>query len=416
MDPTLMRINFRTPAMLDTASSFPPAATGNAGSFFERSMSMRVLSLTNSVAPIVALVLAGCGGETLSAGDLNDTLLNNAGSSGASTAGGGQAGGTVTPTAGAATGGGGMAAGGTPSGGAGPDVTPTGGTGNAAGAGPDIMPDDDMGTAGAVVGDDDSMGLGGSSTMDPLNMAGTSGDDTEVPIETGPYAPRTGDFKMLVYSRTAAFRHDEAIAEGKRMLEGLGPQLGFAPTFTEKNDDISVEGLSQYEVVFFLCPTGDIFNNAEQNAFEEWMTMHDGAFVGVHSATDTENGWAFYSEVTGQYYNGHDNCCNEQAIEWDADATDFVAVKGMPTPWRHADEYYKFDQALQWQTKPGFKILGRVTTNGNQRPVSYVREWENFRSFYTSVGHQGAAYRNADVIKHVTAGILWAARREALVP
>jgi type 1 glutamine amidotransferase len=39
----------------------------------------------------------------------------------------------------------------------------------------------------------------------------------------------------------------------------------------------------------------------------------------------------------------------------------------------------------------------------------------NFRSFYTSLGHQASTFQDADVRKHVAAGIMWAVRREALL-
>ena len=67
------------------------------------------------------------------------------------------------------------------------------------------------------------------------------------------------------------------------------------------------------------------------------------------------------------------------------------------------------------RAKPGFQILSRVTTSdGGTRPVSFVREWGNFRSFYTSLGHEAPTYSDANFIRHVGAGIMWAARREAL--
>ena len=67
-------------------------------------------------------------------------------------------------------------------------------------------------------------------------------------------------------------------------------------------------------------------------------------------------------------------------------------------------------------TKPGFTILSMVTTVTNgTRPVSYLREWGNFRSFYTSLGHESKTYQDKEFIKHITAGIMWAVRREALI-
>jgi deoxyribodipyrimidine photolyase-like uncharacterized protein len=76
---------------------------------------------------------------------------------------------------------------------------------------------------------------------------------------------------MLAYSRTTGYRHD-SIPAGKQLLAEVGAEQGFEIKFTETNEDITLEGLSQYEVVFFMNTTGDVFNQTEQEAFEEWMT------------------------------------------------------------------------------------------------------------------------------------------------
>jgi type 1 glutamine amidotransferase len=242
----------------------------------------------------------------------------------------------------------------------------------------------------------------------------TGGTGGTAPID--PYAARSGPFKMLVYSKTSGFRHD-SIPNGITMLQQIAAAQNFTVTFTEANDQFNATGLGQYEIVFFMNSTGNNFTATEKQAYETWMTTKNGAFAGVHSATDTENGWAFYSEVTGQYYDLHDTCCSQASIQWDAAALTFVAVRGLPNPWSRSEEWYKFNRAGEWSAKPGFKILSRVTTTGGgTRPVSYVREWGNFRAFYTSLGHQPAVFQDADVKKHVTAGIMWAVRREAVIP
>jgi type 1 glutamine amidotransferase len=62
----------------------------------------------------------------------------------------------------------------------------------------------------------------------------------------------------------------------------------------------------------------------------------------------------------------------------------------------------------------GTVIVLVTASTGGTRPVSYIREWGNFRSFYTSIGHESDAFEDADVKRHVAAGIMWAVRREAL--
>ena len=42
----------------------------------------------------------------------------------------------------------------------------------------------------------------------------------------------------------------------------------------------------------------------------------------------------------------------------------------------------------------------------------WVRQHDNFRSFYTAIGHDGTVFQDPDVKKHITGGIIWAVRRE----
>jgi cytochrome c len=265
----------------------------------------------------------------------------------------------------------------------------SGGTANAPSSG---------GTAGAA-------GNGGT--------AGTAGD---------PYAPRTGPFKVLAYSNTQiAYRHNDAIDAGRIMLMAMATKQGFEVTFSESPDDFSAESLAQYELLFGLNPAGSSLEQrpAERAAFEEWMTTKNGAFAGVHSSTDFMPSWLFWKEVTGQYHDLHDTV-SEQSIQWEASAADFVGVAGLPSPWVRNEEWFYFNSWEEWSLKPGFKIMSFVTTpigsslGGGTRPVSYIREWGNFRSFYTSLGHHASTYEDPDFVRHVAAGIMWAVRREAL--
>lgn len=310
---------------------------------------------------------------------------------------------------------------------------------DAGGAAPDLAPppvepepvsagsaDPVSGRAGAS---SEASGAGGGAegAMTGPVAAGTGGASPDVPEDApaapdagstatspGPYEPREGSFTMLVYSKTLGFRH-ESIASGQAMLSEIADEHGFDVVFTETNEEFTIDGLSQYEIVFFLNTTGDVLNDTEQESYEEWMTEHDGAFAGVHSAADTESGWAFYSEVVGQYYDGHDACCPEANIEWDPAALDHVTVRGLPSPWTRSEEWFHFDRTAEWSSKPGFQILGRVSLNGGTQPVSYLREWGNFRAFYTSLGQEGSTFIDTDVKQHVAAGILWAVRREHLL-
>jgi len=333
---------------------------------------------------------SGTGGTTGGAGGTGGSIT--AGASGAPPMSGG-VGGSTSGAAGAG-GSAGLATGGT----AGADV-PMGGM-----AGTEVTSGGMAGTGGSPMG-----GMAGTGAE--AGSGGSAGG--------GPFDARTGSFKVLAYFNTlGGFTHTAAINTGRTMLTNMATKQGFEVTFSDDPNDFSADNLAQYELVFGLNPTGrglSETNPAGKVAFEDWMTTKNGAFAGVHSSTDHENGWAFWSEVTGQYYDMHDTCCTSQAIQWEPAAANFIAVTGIPSPWQRSEEWYRFRSWEQWSAKPGFTILSRVTTPGEgTRPVSYIREWSNFRSFYTSLGHEGPTYSDPDFIRHVSAGLMWAVRREAL--
>jgi type 1 glutamine amidotransferase len=228
------------------------------------------------------------------------------------------------------------------------------------------------------------------------------------------YEPRFGSFKALVYSEIrVGFSHD-SIKSGQQMFRDLAAELDFE--VTESADfSFTAESLAPYEVVVFLNTAGDPLDPDEQAAFEDWITTKHGAFVGTHSATDTESGWPFYSELTGQYHNGHVQGARESAIAWEPDALNFPGVKGLPSPWRRLEEWFLFNDFPRWSTKPGFKILSTVQIDDVTHPVSFAREFMNFRSFYTVLGHAEATFQDATVKQHIAGGLLWAVRREHLL-
>jgi type 1 glutamine amidotransferase len=102
-------------------------------------------------------------------------------------------------------------------------------------------------------------------------------------------------------------------------------------------------------------------------------------------------------------------------IQLESSMLDFPALRGIPNPWQRAEEWYRFNSFQSWSTKPGFQILGRKAADS--QPIMWIREWGNFRAFYTAIGHAEAVFRDDEnVKKHLTGGILWAVRREHLVP
>src|SRR5947207_7497796 len=69
-------------------------------------------------------------------------------------------------------------------------------------------------------------------------------------------APRP---RLLVFSRTAAFRH-ASIAAGVATLRDLGAANGFGVDATEDAAAFTSSNLGRYRAIVFLSTTGDVLN------------------------------------------------------------------------------------------------------------------------------------------------------------
>ena len=97
---------------------------------------------------------------------------------------------------------------------------------------------------------------------------------------------RQPDFSVLVFSKTAGFRH-ASISDGIAAIAELGAQFNFSVVATEDDAQFSDDNLANFAVVVFLNTTGTVLDDAEKAAFMRYIE-NGGGFVGVHSATDTE--------------------------------------------------------------------------------------------------------------------------------
>src|SRR5574339_870970 len=74
--------------------------------------------------------------------------------------------------------------------------------------------------------------------------------------------------KILVFSKTAGYRHTSSIASGKKVILELREKNKFEADTTESADVFTSENLKKYAAVIFLCTTGNVLNEEQQKAFE----------------------------------------------------------------------------------------------------------------------------------------------------
>ena len=210
-------------------------------------------------------------------------------------------------------------------------------------------------------------------------------------------------FAVLIFSKTSAFRH-ESIPDGIAAIRELGKAHGFAVDCTEDASRFTDPELARYKVVMFLNTTGDILDDLQKAAFERYIRA-GGAFVGVHSATDTEYGWAWYGHLVGAYFASHPQI--QRAVVHIEDLG-HASTEGLPVLWERTDEWYNFrsnprDHVHVLATLDETSYSGGKM--GPDHPIAWCQEIDGGRSWYTAMGHTKESYAEPLYRQHLLGGI-----------
>jgi type 1 glutamine amidotransferase len=238
-----------------------------------------------------------------------------------------------------------------------------------------------------------------------VGAAGCAGPMASAPPVGGSRAP--DGFAVLVFSRTAGFRHD-SIPAALVALERLASTEGFTVVATEDPAVFTAANLDRFDAVMWLSTTGDVLDGAQQSAFEQYL-RGGGGYVGVHSAADTEYDWPWYGGLVGAYFRSHPAV--QPAIVRIEDAG-HPSTAGLPSSWSRSDEWYDF----RINPRPSVHVLATVDestydggTMGGDHPLAWCHEYDGGRAWYTGMGHTADSYSDSAFLRHLLGGIRYAA-------
>jgi type 1 glutamine amidotransferase len=216
-------------------------------------------------------------------------------------------------------------------------------------------------------------------------------------------------YDVLVFSKTAGFRHD-SIPAGITAIQQLGAANNFTVTATEDANAFTTANLAQYEAVVFLSTTGDVLNDAQQTAFESYV-RGGGGYVGVHAAADTEYAWPFYGQLVGAWFASHPAI---QQVNSRTEDRANPATAHLPQVWTRTDELYNY----QTNPRATAHVLATLDessysggTMGADHPITWCKTIDSGRSFYTGFGHTQESYADANFRGELLGGIRYAAKR-----
>ena len=227
-------------------------------------------------------------------------------------------------------------------------------------------------------------------------------------------AASASEFKVLVFSKTAGFRHP-SIPNGIAAIRQLGTNNNFEVGATENAADFTDSNLAQFAAVIFLSTTGDVLDEAQQSAFERYI-RGGGGYVGIHAASDTEYSWPWYGGLVGAYFSSHPAIQKATVVveNFGHSSTHFL-----PEGWSRTDEWYNF------QTNPrgNVQVLARLDestytggTMGGDHPICWTRHYDGGRAWYTAGGHTPESFVEPLFLTHLLGGIRYAAIGVTLAP
>ncbi len=225
-------------------------------------------------------------------------------------------------------------------------------------------------------------------------------------ICSAPFAFAKKEPRVLVFSKTAGFHH-QSIPQGQKAIQQLGAGHHFQVDTTSDAAVFTADNLKQYAAIVFLNTTGDVLNNEQQAAFEQYI-QHGGGYVGVHAATDTEYDWPWYNKLVGAYFKSHPK--QQDAVLHVTDQK-FIATKHLPAEWKRFDEWYNF-KTTNWDDVHVLITIDESSytggENGQYHPMSWYHSYDGGRAFYTELGHTDASYADPLYLQHLLGGILYA--------
>ena len=229
----------------------------------------------------------------------------------------------------------------------------------------------------------------------------------------GPAAARDaqGRPKVLLFSHSTGYRH-ASIEPGVAAIQGLGAREKMTIVASEDPNVFSEAGLKDIDAIVLLStstdpkkPESEWFQGARRDALQAFV-HRGGGVVGIHAASDSHYNWPWYQQMIGGHFARHPQGTPEGTIH--VEDRKHPATKMLPADVRRVDEWYYFDDY-----DPRAKLLVTLdpATIGekdvNPNPVSWAKEFEGGRVFYTAMGHTNESYTDRNMLDHLAGGLKW---------
>ncbi|CAM5447755.1 ThuA domain-containing protein OS=Streptomyces cyaneofuscatus OX=66883 GN=G3I52_29260 PE=4 SV=1 [Streptomyces cyaneofuscatus] len=223
--------------------------------------------------------------------------------------------------------------------------------------------------------------------------------------------------KVLVFHASAgdeAPYTDAGIAAIEKIGQS-GPEAGRFTTVATANPNVFTNGkrLGSFHAVVFLTGGGDVLDPEQEAGLEAYMEA-GGGFLGIHDAARTEPYSDWFTGLVGARPAAGSPTSVQRATVEIGDRV-HPATKSLPLEWKRPDKW------LNWAQNPSGEVhtVARVReltykpgtgANGWDHPVSWCRDYDGGRSFYTAMGGTADSFAETDFRDHLRGALAWTNR------
>jgi type 1 glutamine amidotransferase len=253
-----------------------------------------------------------------------------------------------------------------------------------------------------------------------------------------------GKQKVLLYSRTAGFRH-ASIPNALAALKALGKEYDFDTVSSEDESKFESQSwLNQFDALVFVSVSGEALTKKGEVNMMKYIE-NGGGYMGIHEACDALYHSPWYGRLVGAYFDYHPYL---QPFTLDVATHDNPSTSFLNKTWRVLDEVYNFNSnplkvgktvvltanPKSWND-PGGSIAELAHTEGVHHPIAWYEEGDlltppnrkvgggmddsastpknqrgtggNGRSFYTALGHTKACWTDDTFLQHIYGALSW---------
>lgn len=238
-----------------------------------------------------------------------------------------------------------------------------------------------------------------------------------------PELPELSRPAILVFSKTNAFIHKDAIPAAKVALQAMAESNGWSTYFTDNGAVHNSSQLAQFDAIVWNNVSGDVLTAEQRRDFKSYIE-NGGGFVGIHAAGDNSHeGWSWYTDtVIRAKFTGHPMSPQFQDAVIRIEDVDNPIVRHLPPAWERNDEWYSFEESPR---KYGSHILGNLDEStyspeffgkdivmGDDHPVIWQHCIKAGRIFYSALGHTAESFSETAHTTLLRNAIAWAAGLE----